>query len=331
MKESIEILYLAAIIDGDGYIGINKSDERRYKIILEVGNTSKLLVYYLHENYGGNVHGPYKSKKNRKDRFLWKCSTKEAIKLIKQIQPHLVIKQQQANLALEAWEDTFKWDYSRRGREIPKYAIDKRENYYQKMVFLNKIKKKVDNENCNYDECKNNDENISNEAPLYYLAGIIDSEGTIKITKQGRYHQMGLIVSNTSEELIDYLRENYGGRTSGPYKSKIEGNRDIFIWQCNGKDAIKLIKKIEPYLIVKQKQAELAIGAYKNAFKHSYRGGNTSNTVPKRIIDKREHYYQEMKKLNMRGKQPEENNNEQVEITLKINKNTLRKWLEDDE
>lgn len=327
MEENMEIRYLAAIIDGDGDIGINKSNERRYRIILEVGNTSELLVHYLQKTYGGNAHGPYKSKhKNRKDRFLWKCSTKEAIKIIKQIEPYLIIKQEQATLALEAWEETFKWDYSRRKREIPKYAIDKREYYYRQMRLLNKMDEKVNNEEDDYDEFKNDSEDVNNEASLYYLAGIIDSKGTIKITRQGRYHQMGLIVSNTSEKLINYLQDNYEGRISGPHKNKIEGNKDIFVWQCNGKDAIKLIKKIKSYLIIKQKQAEVAIEAHKNAFKHSYRGDGANNKVPKSIIDKREHYYQQMKKLNQVGKPDDE---EEIEITLKINKNTLKQWLKE--
>ena len=87
MKEDNEILYLAAVIDGDGTIEINKSDDRRYRIRLEVNITSRHLIHYLQENYGGNVHGPYISKqKTHKDHFLWECSTKEAIKIIKQIQ-----------------------------------------------------------------------------------------------------------------------------------------------------------------------------------------------------------------------------------------------------
>ena len=176
---------------------------------------------------------------------------------------------------------------------------------------------------------------INNIESLYYLAGIIDTEGTIKITRQGHYHQIGLVVDNTSEELINYLQYNYGGMTSGPHISKIEGNKDIFVWQCNGKGAIKIIKKIEPYLIIKQKQAELVIEAYKDAFEHSYRGGGPNNRVPVRIINKREEYYQQMKKLNQVGKVKDEeqdkDKDKDIEVTLKINKNTLKQWLEESE
>lgn len=330
MKEDTEKQYLAAIVDGDGHIEINKSGKWKYRIRLGVTNTSEALMDYLQATYGGNVHGPHKSKhKNHKDRFIWLCSTKEAIKLIKQIEPYLVIKYEQADLAIEAWGDTFKWDYSRRKRKIPKFALDKREDYYQQMKKLNIVDKQVDNGDDDGDEYKDDNDNIGNEASLYYLAGIIDSEGTIRISKQERYHQIRLFVSNTSEELIDYLQDNYGCRKSGPYKSEIERNRNIFLWQCNGKYAIKLITDMKPYLIIKQKQAELAIVAYENAFKHSYRGGSADNRVPEYTINKREKYYHEMRKLNLVGKQEDEN--EEVEITLKINKNTLKKWLMESE
>lgn len=141
---------------------------------------------------------------------------------------------------------------------------------------------------------------ISDESKLVWLAAIIDGEGTIGITKQKeRHYYIRLNVNNTSEALIDYLQENYGGNKGGPYKEKVINHKDRFVWTCENREAIELIEKIELYLIIKQEQAELAIKAYKDTFKNRYNGRKT----PKYACDKREQYYQQMKKLNQRGKE----------------------------
>lgn len=133
-------MWLAAMIDGEGTIGIYKYSKHSYLVRLQVSNTSEELIDYLKEKYNRNKHGPYKQKEERrKDVFEWKCHSKEAIRLIKQIKPYLVIKREQAQLAIRAWEDTFRINY--RNREIPRYALDKREEYYQQMKKLNQIGK----------------------------------------------------------------------------------------------------------------------------------------------------------------------------------------------
>lgn len=340
MITDAEISYLAGIIDGEGTIGIRKQSERIYQIRLLVNNTSEELIEYLKENYGGKKLGPYKQKGNNKDIFEWVCSGKEAIKIIKRILPYLVIKQLQAELAIKAFDDTFITNYNYKGPDqVPKYAIDKRKYYYQQMKKLNQIGKQeeVEEEDEKGSDIENVDaiedvykySNINNESKLSYLAAIIDGEGTIGIYKHGdRWYQIRLNVGNTSEELIDYLRENFGGKKSGPYNQKPEKWRDVFNWECSTKEAIRLINNIKSYLVIKQEQAQLALDAWEDTFRIDYNHGN--NEVSLYAIGKRECYYQQMKKLNRKGKHWKEGE-EQVEITLKINKNTLKRWLGESE
>lgn len=173
--------------------------------------------------------------------------------------------------------------------------------------------------------------NIKEDIKIGYLAAMIDADGNIGISKlTERRHAIRMNVKNTSEALVDYLKVSYGGYKQGPYKAKQEKWKDAFRWICHGKEAIKIIKQIEPYLIVKQLQAKLAINAYEDTFKIDYGGIG----LPKFAVDKRERYYQDMKKLNTRGKQQQkeqEQNDEEIEVTLKINKSTQQKWLEEDE
>lgn len=355
MMKNADILYLAGIIDGEGTIEISKQ-ERKYKICIRVGNTSEILIDYLKEKYLGNKYGPYKKKSDfHRDAFEWKCTAKEAIKLIKQIEPYLIVKQEQALLAIRAWEDTFKNNYHDGSNRIPKYAFDKRESYYQQMKHLNfrgkleeiigelKILKSkyvitfdnyervseiiIKNEEVSKKEEKHS--TIDKKSKLLYLAAMVDGEGTIGVYKHGeKTYRLNIRIPNTSEKLIDYLKRNYKGNKGGPIKGKQENWKDIFVWTCHSEYAFKIIKQIQPYLIIKQEQANLAIEAWNNVFKIDY----TGRDIPQYVIDKREEYYQQTKQLNNADKQEEdEQNEEEIEITLKINKNTLKKWLEESE
>lgn len=165
---------------------------------------------------------------------------------------------------------------------------------------------------------------IHRECKWIWLAAMIDGEGTIGIYKQNQSYAKRLIIVNTSEELIDYLVNNYKGSKHGPYKQKEENHKNRFWWRCDGKDAIKLIQKIEPYLVIKRVQAQLALEAWEDTFKIDYRGRKT----PKYIADKREEYYQEMKKLNHRGKEEEE---DEIEVTIKVKLPRNRTFIEYEE
>lgn len=327
MKEYNDITYLAALVDGEGTIGINKSRGRHYSLFLSIGNTSEELIDYLKNEYGGMKHGPYTPKlKNARNVFEWKCSNRKAINLIKKILPYLNIKQLQASLAIESWEDTFRINYRNGMNRMPKFALDKREYYHAQMKQLN-VKGKQEQYEQNETEQKENYSNTNNILMIQYLAGIIDGEGTIGIKKSRNIHYSILLsVSNTSKSLIVYLKENFDGSMSGPHSQKKENEKDRFEWQCSGKKAIKLIKRVQPYLIVKHKQAELAIEAWNDTFIINYNSG--TNRIPQYAIYKREKYFLDMRKLNKKGIHQED---EEIEITLKINRNTLQQWLEESE
>lgn len=355
MNNIVEICYLAGMLDSEGTISISKVNERNYQIRLSVGNTSELIIDYLVEVYGGNKGGPYKSNnENGRDRYDWNCSSYDAIKLIKKVQPYLIVKQAQADLAISAWNDTFRIDYNNRGPgQVPKFSIDKREYYRQEMKKLNmKGKQEGDKEEgisynprhviSLYDylterESPNKTKFVMNEYVKYkdenntlklaYLAAMIDGDGTIRIKRSKQKYTIYISVKNTSEALMDYLKENFKGKKLGPYSNKIGKNwKDYFLWECSSKEAIKIIKQIEPYLIIKRQQANLAIEAWEDTFRIDYNTRGPER-IPKFAINKREYYYQQMKMLNKTGKHEDE----EIVISLKINKNTLQRWLKESE
>ncbi len=104
-----DIIYTAAIVDGEGWIGIISGtgyDRKRAKYVryacqLRIGTTSKELSDWLQLTFGGGVYFRKSQKRQWKDQWHWVCSAKVIRFLLESIQPFLKIKTKQAKLALE--------------------------------------------------------------------------------------------------------------------------------------------------------------------------------------------------------------------------------------
>jgi len=102
---------------------------------------------------------------------------------------------------------------------------------------------------------------------LAYIAGIVDGEGYIGITADGKRRRakhgkdnlrLRVTVTNTNEWLCQYLKFSFGGgkvllRTQSP------NHRPCWQWQVDYGKAADFLKLILPYLHLKKPQAELAI------------------------------------------------------------------------
>lgn len=102
---------------------------------------------------------------------------------------------------------------------------------------------------------------MTHKEKIIYLAGLIDGEGHFFIYdwdggKNSRPQVIvGIVVANTNKEIIDWLKENYGGykRSVTP---KVKHWSIYYDWQLRGKAAIALAHLIEPYLIIKREQVK---------------------------------------------------------------------------
>ena len=157
---------------------------------------------------------------------------------------------------------------------------------------------------------------IMSKTTAAYMAGIVDGEGTITIIKcwnkknQKSYFGVYLNISNTNKNLINWLKKSFGGYI---YKIKVPNPKpnwnDIYRWQIyRQSNLIKILEKIKPYLKIKKRHAEIVLEFIKlfdsKFFLYErYKNGQ----IKKRIVDneiekKRDILYQELKKLNFRGK-----------------------------
>lgn len=136
---------------------------------------------------------------------------------------------------------------------------------------------------------------------LKMMAAFVDGEGSIGIyrsLRKGKYtYAQHLQIINTDIRLIEWLVENFGG--SFPKVMNMGDNhKDAYHWTINGYNSYKILKKIRPYLLLKQEQADNAIELYKKVSKWKYGG---INPLPDHKRKLSEELYQRNRELNMRG------------------------------
>ncbi len=132
---------------------------------------------------------------------------------------------------------------------------------------------------------------------IIYLAGMVDGDGSISITKQ-QYnerrcrHNLSLSVTNCSKELVDWIRERWEGHVYSKLPT-VKG-RPIYRWAVTNQAAENIIEELVDYLIVKKTQANIALDLRATYGKITYRqGGVSANT-----IELREAMRETMSKLN---------------------------------
>ena len=95
----------------------------------------------------------------------------------------------------------------------------------------------------------------------YYLAGVIDGEGTVTIKRNGKHLHTEVSIGNSCYELITRCREIVGVRTKFSERRSGDTHRKpIWIYKIASRpDVKKLLEQIGDALIVKRKQCELVL------------------------------------------------------------------------
>lgn len=136
---------------------------------------------------------------------------------------------------------------------------------------------------------------------IIWAAGFMDGEGTItlkRIRRKGTiYYQPYITCAQTvrGKEAIVRLKNLFGGSI---YEYLQKGFRDDTLqWTVASQKALNCARKLLPYLILKNRQAELLIQFYEmDIFREEqYRLSN-------KTTEQRERLFQEMRKLNVKGK-----------------------------
>lgn len=118
------------------------------------------------------------------------------------------------------------------------------------------------------------------ETEKAYLAGIIDGEGSIMLTRfhRNEYHSPCVSIASTDLELLEWVKSTIGsGKITSKKNYNEEKHKDSYTYTIIYDDAIKLLKDIEPYLVIykKKSRAQHIISKYK---KVTLRNGKYNET-----------------------------------------------------
>lgn len=141
------------------------------------------------------------------------------------------------------------------------------------------------------------------DTDIAYAAGFVDGEGSISIELVGQARTPAVFVkiANCDLPVLERLRSQFGGRikTLRRVKDPKPQNRESYQLVIAWDYAIDFIKLIRPYLVVKTKQADVALEW--NAKRNRSRGGQVGKKGRPRSEPKlTEEYRQQMQDLRSR-------------------------------
>lgn len=126
------------------------------------------------------------------------------------------------------------------------------------------------------------------ETEWAWLAGFVDGEGCISLSKKGT---PTLSIGNTDSVVIEVIKELCGVGKISCYPPKNRKHKDYYVFSLHGVDNLyTVLTKITPYLIVKRAHALLM-----SAFLKDYKAG-------KLMWKELGEYVEQFKILNKRGK-----------------------------
>lgn len=150
-QEAIRLGYLVGIIDGEGYIRVNKVTapstlkQRKaehlgavYGPVIGVGMVDRRPPELLQERFGGSL----REECVRDRRSIWRwtiTSRKDALRALETLAPLLIVKRKQAEelLAFCQHVPAYKGGSGARRKHIPPHELQRREDAYQRLRKLN--------------------------------------------------------------------------------------------------------------------------------------------------------------------------------------------------
>ena len=147
MPKALSPEYIAGIIDGEGCVSIYHQEKKcgkiyfSYNVRIMIGMTDDRVIKILQEQYGGSIW-EQKQREGWKNSKTWYLTGKKVEGFLNDILPFLIIKKDQARLALELREHINKRKRTRKGfrglRSIDKCEMEYRKRMKDKMHVLNK-------------------------------------------------------------------------------------------------------------------------------------------------------------------------------------------------
>ena len=98
---------------------------------------------------------------------------------------------------------------------------------------------------------------------IAYIAGLIDGEGSLHMSKRGKMLTARINMVNTNEKMLIFIKDKLGGIVNGPYNKG--GNYKQWVWDISAyRGALLFLKLIEPYCIEKKPHIKLMVEYFEN-------------------------------------------------------------------
>ena len=96
------------------------------------------------------------------------------------------------------------------------------------------------------------------ETEKAYIAGIVDGEGSIMLTKfhKNQYHSPCVSIASTDLELLEWVKNTIkGGKITSKKIYNKNRHKNSYTYTIIYDEAIQLLQDIEPYLVIPKKKA----------------------------------------------------------------------------
>ncbi|PNX46094.1 MAG: hypothetical protein BV459_07120 [Thermoplasmata archaeon M11B2D] len=142
---------------------------------------------------------------------------------------------------------------------------------------------------------------IVDQIDFSYIAGAIDCDGTIGIYKKNTgYLSCRVSIASVHLHFLQKLQKFFNG-TIVSKKTCKPGHRLGYDLQWNKKDdVLNLLKNIEPFLLIKKKQAQIVISFLEN-YTQLYGGNGVDESIKEKERERREELRSEIRILNKQG------------------------------
>lgn len=153
------------------------------------------------------------------------------------------------------------------------------------------------------DHLRKRKEVTQSDTDCAYAAGLIDGEGSIRITSRGknggttfRQGQYTLMVemTNTDKGMIQWMQEQFGGSVSYSAENAELNRKEKWHWRVAANKALYVLDAIWPFIRTKRHQAKLGRRFQRYA---QYAG----RAATPRVRELHERFYNEFRALNKRG------------------------------
>lgn len=307
----VPVEYLAGFVDGEGYLGLAKIPRRsrstEYCLRVSLHNTNRRVLSQIQRSWGGVLVSVGQAKRAWKPAYALVWTNALAALLLHEIAPYLKVKFEQAAALLDFHRRVTRLPRARdsKGRLLPmsQEEVQLREAFYQNLRRMN-----MRGAAAHVWRTRRGSPVLGRMPPsAAYLAGFIDAEGALMITKstpsdaRSPQYRARLSVSNTKKAVLLELQGAYGGILVNQ-AARVTGWSDAYqlVWTDGRVHTVLLA--VAPWLRIKREQAKILVSLVRHIRgTRQRRAGRFFARHPDAVIAFREALYRRARELNAKG------------------------------